>query len=391
MSKPNIILIVAEGQGWNHFGYAGDPFARTPNLDGLAAHGVQFSQASTCSLDVEEARASLFTGVYRDGAFHLGRSLRSRGYSSAFVGASSGDIHRDFEIARLTDHGESSAETSEYAQYLRGVGMERPAELDPTLGSYRSPLPADHHPIVWIGNQAVRCVQQMASPFFLIMSIPRPTVPYDPPTPWDSQCAVTSTSHDAAHERAMTHYYGLGSLIDHQLGRVMATLSARGISKTVIAYTALHGDRIGGGDGIGIDPQDVVDADIRVPFLIGGAPMQRRGVALDTSVEIVDMVPTLLSLAGGTLPSVMQGASLAELLMRPGRGPREGALVMLPEGGMAWRDEKGLLVCDAEGAPERYLPAQGLDAPMSAVGGTMPAAVLLRARRLAATRERVGL
>ena len=77
--RPNIVLIMADDMGFSDIGcYGGE--IRTPNLDGLAAHGVRFTQfyntARCCP-----TRASLMTGLYQHQA-GVGHMMDDRGYES---------------------------------------------------------------------------------------------------------------------------------------------------------------------------------------------------------------------------------------------------------------------------------------------------------------------
>ena len=45
--KPNVLMIVCDQLRYDCLGYTGSPFARTPNIDALAAEGMQFTRAYT--------------------------------------------------------------------------------------------------------------------------------------------------------------------------------------------------------------------------------------------------------------------------------------------------------------------------------------------------------
>ena len=77
---PNVILICSEDHG-PHFGCHGDPNARTPYLDRLAAAGVRFgSHHTTCAI-CSPGRASLLTGLYphQNGQINLATSCTDFG------------------------------------------------------------------------------------------------------------------------------------------------------------------------------------------------------------------------------------------------------------------------------------------------------------------------
>lgn len=64
MKRPNILLILTDQQLKRCLGYTGDPLAKTPNLDALAADAVVFNNAYTTCPACTPARASLQTGLY---------------------------------------------------------------------------------------------------------------------------------------------------------------------------------------------------------------------------------------------------------------------------------------------------------------------------------------
>jgi N-sulfoglucosamine sulfohydrolase len=75
--RPNILLIVSEDNG-PELGCYGDPYARTPNLDRLAAEGVRFNRAFVAQSGCSQSRASFLTGLYPHQHGQIG--LASWGY-----------------------------------------------------------------------------------------------------------------------------------------------------------------------------------------------------------------------------------------------------------------------------------------------------------------------
>ncbi|MHB9047338.1 MAG: sulfatase-like hydrolase/transferase, partial [Pirellulales bacterium] len=98
-SKPNVVFLLADQWRAQATGYAGDPNARTPNLDRLATHGVVLTTAvSTCPV-CSPYRGSLITGQYpiRHGVFvndvclsrsavSLAQAFGQAGYRTAYIG-----------------------------------------------------------------------------------------------------------------------------------------------------------------------------------------------------------------------------------------------------------------------------------------------------------------
>ena len=61
-TRPNLVLIVSDDQGWGDVGYHGSEI-KTPNIDRLAASGVLFTDAHTAAPICNPSRAALMTGL----------------------------------------------------------------------------------------------------------------------------------------------------------------------------------------------------------------------------------------------------------------------------------------------------------------------------------------
>ncbi len=63
-TRPNIIFILIDDMGWRDLGCYGSSFYETPNIDRLAAQGMQFSNAYAACPVCSPTRASILTGKY---------------------------------------------------------------------------------------------------------------------------------------------------------------------------------------------------------------------------------------------------------------------------------------------------------------------------------------
>ena len=137
---------------------------------------------------------------------------------------------------------------------------------------------------------------------------------------------------DAQLRRAKQGYYAMISELDHYVGRILDTLEARGIlDETIIVFTSDHGEWLGEHlrYGKGYPAPDAVS---RVPLIIS-APGGREGAAHADIVEAVDIVPTLLELAGIQIPPNLQGESLAGIVESGGSRSHDTALTE----GVGWK------------------------------------------------------
>ena len=99
VSKPNIVLVMADDQGWGDMAYYGHPHLKTPNFDSAAATGLRFDRFYAAAPVCSPTRASVLTGRHpnRMGVFKWGfpirpqertiaEALKSVGYSTAHFG-----------------------------------------------------------------------------------------------------------------------------------------------------------------------------------------------------------------------------------------------------------------------------------------------------------------
>ncbi|MBB6403489.1 sulfatase-like hydrolase/transferase [Arthrobacter sp. AZCC_0090] len=217
--------------------------------------------------------------------------------------------------------------------------------------------PEQLHPSHWIGTQAVEWMYRRdpTKPFFLYLSFHRPHPPYDPPRwafeqyldipeyrpvegnwehHWDEfrkdgdyQAAFGELPDRTVH-RARAGYYGLMAQIDLQINRIKESLVDFGLyDNTIIAFTSDHGEMMG--DHHMFRKAVPYEGSARVPFIIADAASQRnsaRAVVVDHVVELRDVMPTLLDLAGVDIPDSVDGVSLAPYLRDPARAWRNSSI-----------------------------------------------------------------
>jgi choline-sulfatase len=296
--KPNVLIVSIDTLRADRVGSYGYALAQTPTLDGLAARGLRFAQATTVAPLTLPAHASLFTGTFptfhgvRDnGQFYvsddqttLAEVLKGQGYrTGGFVGAFV--LDRRWGIAQGFDTYFDNFDLSKY---------ELAAGID-----------AAQRPGNEVVDRAAEWLRQPAEqPFFAWVHMYDPHAPYTAPEAFASRFPATMQgAYDA--EVAFT---------DAQLGRLLDALGdAR--ERTIVVVTGDHGESLG-------EHQEqqhgffIYDATTQVPLIMTGPGIQPR--ATTDQVRIVDIMPTVLEAAGVAIPSAVQGQSL----MPAARGER---------------------------------------------------------------------
>ena len=113
-------------------------------------------------------------------------------------------------------------------------------------------------------------------------------------------------------KRHIADYYGMISHMDSDIGRILATLDARGLREnTVVIYTSDHGLGVGQHGLMG--KQNLYDHSMRIPLIMRG-PGLPAGLQCGALLYLLDLYPTLLDMAGVPTPDSSAGHSLSALL-----------------------------------------------------------------------------
>ncbi len=267
--KPNIVWIVTTQWRAQACGYAGDPNARTPRLDALAAQSVNFAQAVTPHPFGPFARAALLTGVpsplngvgdYFDplpaSAHTIAHDLGERGYTTAFFGK----WHLAPRDPQAPLVGEAHARSPVAPERRGGFGYWEGFESgfllnDPWLHGTRLP-----EPVQVVGYQSDILVERAAGwmaeanerkseSWFGVVSLEAPHPPYGAAAagivPRDpARIALPPNVPAAAAEQArreLVGYYAHIEATDRAIGRLLAAVPA----DTIVAFTSVHGDMHG--------------------------------------------------------------------------------------------------------------------------------------------------
>jgi arylsulfatase A-like enzyme len=138
---------------------------------------------------------------------------------------------------------------------------------------------------------------------------------------------------------ARTHYYGLCSHVDEQVGKMLEVLEETGqADDTLVVFTSDHGDHMGH-HGIGGKGAPGYDSCARVPLILRCPGIIPAGARNDSLVELVDLAPTILDACSAECPPFMQGRSLIPLL-RGGESALERDSVLMEIGrpdGEQWK------------------------------------------------------
>ncbi|MCF7688619.1 MAG: sulfatase-like hydrolase/transferase [Cephaloticoccus sp.] len=269
--KPNILWIVTTQWRAQACGYAGDPNARTPVLDALAAQSINYTQAVTPHPFGPFARAAMLTGLPspQNGVRHyddplpqlvptIAHALGAFDYRTAYFGKwHLAPRERDVPLV-----GEAHAKTIVAPENRGGFefweGFEGGFQLnDPWFHGTRLPLPVQfqgYQSDVLCQRAATWLTAQRSSdgPWFAVVSLEAPHPPYRegaagiaPAKPESLQLRPNLPKGGKVEARArveLAGYYAHIAATDRAIGRLLAAV---GLANTVVAFTSVHGDMHG--------------------------------------------------------------------------------------------------------------------------------------------------
>jgi len=376
--RPNVLFLIADDLN-NSLGCYGDPRAKTPNLDKLAARGVRFDRAYCTFPLCAPSRNSFLTGLYPNSSgilvngqvfrqtvpeqISLPQAFRQQGYWAGRVGK----LYHYGVPASIGTDGHDDPASWEFQ--LNPAGVDRteeepkifsltPGSFGGTLSWYASPKGDEQHTDGKIAADAEwaleRCARQKERPFFLAVGFFRPHTPYvAPQTPYfglypeaempvvagvqadqaDIPAAALASYKkeqdkltDELRRQAVQAYYASVSFMDAQVGRVLTALDRLGLAdNTIIVFTSDHGYLLGE-HGLW-QKQSLFEESARVPLVIVApqagaqdavAPQgAAQALVAKSPVSLIDLYPTLAELAGVKAPANLQGQSLAPMLKDP--------------------------------------------------------------------------
>jgi len=369
--RPNLLYIFTDEQAARTMAAYGNEGIDTPHLDHLASQSVVFDRAYVTQSVCTPSRSTLMTGLYPHttgctennvplpahvpcftemgdwtdyatayhGKWHLGNEIFAQHGFEEWISIDDG-------YRRYYDGDHDPEAHSTYHHWLVANGFE-PDAVAPDGFRYFSRgfcarLPEEYSKPFYLANEASRFIRQNRDrPFVLTVNFFEPHMPYygprdeqydpadvilppnfhhdlDETNPLKTRlyrAAYYEQGHsglplrtEADWRRMIANYWGLCSLVDTHLGRILDTLRDCGLEDdTIIVYTSDHGDMMGSHRLLAKCVQ--FEEAATVPLLVRVPGVTEGGRHVSQPVSQVDLVPTILDAMGQPVPDGLPGAS----------------------------------------------------------------------------------
>ena len=355
-SRPNVILIFADDQGYGDLSCFGSTKIKTPNIDRIAQEGRKFTSFMVASPVCTPSRAALLTGCYpkrvgmhqhvlfpaskkglNPNEFTMGDHFKSLGYATACFGkwhlghhkevlpTSNGfDTYFGIPYSNDMNHPDNKGKPKGGADGMDILW----ADPESTLTKWKTPLFEDEEIVELPVDQRTitrRCTQKSIdfmkanknSPFFIYIPHSMPHIPLYVPD------EVRDPDPKNAYFNTIEH-------IDSEVGRILKTLDELKLTeKTYVIYTTDNGPWLsfrhhGGSAGPLRDGKGTTfEGGQRVPCVMRG-PGIPAGTECGDLMGTIDLLPTFASITGQALPKgrKVDGVDATNLLTGKGSPPR---------------------------------------------------------------------
>ena len=370
--QPNILLFESDQQRTDTMACYGNDWINSPNLNRLAGESYVFENTYVTQPVCTPARGSLMTGLYphshgcminrtklKDdiksfaemlpdnyrkahfGKWHMGDdSVKQHGFDEW---VSTEDDHRDKYTKPglpFSDHYHWMIENGYKPEGVSPLG-------EPIFGlRQRNTFPPEYQMASFLADHSERFIRDNEkTPWLLVFSTFEPHPPmtgpydgmYDPAelpvgaaflkqpegaslfnrARAEHYPAQTVDGEDLSREygwrKLRAQYFGNVKVIDDAVGRLLDVLEETGqLENTIIAFTTDHGEMAG--DHSMLEKRAFYEESARVPMLIRVPWLNQSQKKIEGVFGHVDLIPTLLDLAGHDAPEELQGESRADVL-----------------------------------------------------------------------------
>ncbi|QDU60490.1 Arylsulfatase precursor [Planctomycetes bacterium Pan216] len=313
--KPNIILAMADDQGWGDTSYNGHEILKTPIMDEMAETGLRLDRFYAAAPVCSPTRGSVMTGRHpnRFGCFVWGSTLRPQEITVAEALKTAGYTTGHFGKWHLGSVQADSPVSPGKSGFDEWVSSPNFYENDPLFshnGKVIETKGESSRVTVDAALDFIRSANDRKQPFLAVIWFGNPHSPHE----------ALDELREPYKDQPLKdqHYYGEMAGIDQAMGHLRTELRSLGIAEnTLVWYTSDNGSRAPGSTGgLRGHKGQLWEGGIRVPSIIEWPAVIKKPSRSDFPCGTIDIYPTVLQVAGVTMPHQpkLDGESLLPLI-----------------------------------------------------------------------------
>ncbi|HPN84543.1 MAG TPA: sulfatase-like hydrolase/transferase, partial [Victivallales bacterium] len=322
-SKPNVILVMTDDQGWGDVAYNGHPTLKTPNLDAMAASGIRFDRFYSAAPVCTPTRASVMTGR-NPNRYHcprVGYPLRKQELTLAQIMKQNGYATGHFGKWHLDGTGDNKPILQDNPLNPGVFGFDRWSsssnffDIDGKLGRNGKPFKLEGDSSVATVKESLEFLKECVKdkkPFFSVVWFGSPHIPHRAADE-DKKLYENCTEEQK-------NYFGEISGIDRAVGIIRTELRNMNIAdNTILWFCSDNGgdfdkDSVGNLKG---GKASLHEGGIRVPGIIEWPSLINKPRTTAMPAFTSDIMPTVLEAVNAKVPSPvlpLDGISLMPLI-----------------------------------------------------------------------------
>ncbi len=312
--KPNIVLCMADDQGWGDMAYNGHPVLVTPNFDAMAASSLRFDRFYAAAPVCSPTRGSVMTGRHpnRFGCFKWGHTLRPQEITIAEALKRAGYVTGHFGKWHLGSVCKGSPVSPGASGFDEWFSSPNFFDNDPILSRQGVAVQTTGESSMVTVDAALEFIRKYADspkPFLAVVWFGSPHSPH--------QAVEQDRALYKGQSEKLQHFYGEITGMDRAFGKLRKELRALGIAEnTILWYCSDNGGLAGlGSTGGRANKASIYEGGIRVPAMLEWPARIPKPRVTDVPCNTSDIYPTLLQIVAVKLENQppLDGISLVPL------------------------------------------------------------------------------
>ena len=313
--KPNIVLCMADDQGWGDMAYNGHPVLKTPNFDAMAASALRFDRFYAAAPVCSPTRGSVMTGRHpnRFGCFKWGHTLRPQEITIAEALKTAGYVTGHFGKWHLGSVRKGSPVNPGASGFDEWFSAPNFFDNDPILSREGVAVQTKGESSMVTVDAALEFIKKHSGGRQAFLAVVWFGSPHGPHQAIEEDRAVY-----AEKEKKLQHFYGEITGMDRAFGKLRKGLRTLGIHKnTILWYCSDNGGlpKVGTTGGRG-NKGNIYEGGLRVPAILEWPARKSSPRATEVPCNTSDIYPTLLEIAGVRMKNQppLDGISLVALI-----------------------------------------------------------------------------